>query len=553
MSSIRHIWDARVTARDGVELSVDIYLPEKEGSYPTVLIGTPYDNTMKAHVDTARFFVAHGYAFAIWDLRGRYDSGGDWSPFFQEGPDGYDVVEWIAAQPWSDGKVGMMGGSYRGWVQWATARLKPPHLTTMVPTATGGKYMQEFPFFNGIPCLWMLGWLNYVGAKTNQNVAATTVDWEKVYRTLPIEALPEALGRELPIWKEWMSHPNMDDYWKRIVFTEDDFRSMDMPVLHITGYYDGDQPGALFYYDCMLAHSPARNRQYMLIGPWDHPGTRFPHRFLGGVDFTDEAVMNMAEVHLKWFDRWMKGLRNDVDVWPRTRYFVMGDNVWETSDRHWPPSEKPRILYLDSGGNANTVMGDGVLKATKPGATGRDTLIYNPDNPVVPGTGFDFYGEHDEPPLDIKYLLRRGDILVYTGESLSETLKVTGRPGADMYFSSDCPDTDLFTYLMDVYPDGRSILVSGGRLRARYRNGLSRQEHLTLGETYRISVEMDSTCVNIKPGHRLRLALTSSEFPRYARNQNTGNAVASDTGSAIASNTVHHGGKKCSALVLPTG
>ena len=550
MVSMRHVWDAQVSARDGVTLSVDVYMPGAGGRYPTVLIGTPYDNTMKAHVDTARFFVAHGYAVALWDLRGRYDSGGEWFPFFQEGRDGYDVVEWIADQPWSDGHVGMMGGSYRGWVQWAAARLRPPHLTTMVPTATGGKFMQEFPYFNGIPCLWMLGWLNYVGARTNQNVAATTVDWERVYRTLPIADIPEALGREMPVWKEWMSHPDMDDYWKSISFTPQDFRGIDMPVLHITGYYDGDQPGALHYYDGMVRHSPAKDRQYMLIGPWDHAGTRFPQRSLGGVDFTDGAVLNMAEVHLAWFDRWMKEARYDGDSWPPTRYLVMGDNRWDSAEGHWAPVKATRTLYLDSGGSANTAMGDGSLREVNP-APGSDTLIYNPGNPVVPGTGFDFYGERDEPPLDIRYLLRRGDILVYTSDPLTQPMTATGRPEADLYFSSDCRDTDIFVYLMDAHPDGRSLLVSGGKLRARYRNGLDRQELLQPGQTYRVRVEMDSTCVSLHPGHRVRLAVTSSEFPRYARNSNTGNPVAIDTETTIASNTVHHGGRCASALLLP--
>jgi hypothetical protein len=364
--------------------------------------------------------------------------------------------------------------------------------------------------------------------------------------------MPGALGRELPMWREWMSHPDMDDYWRRVTFTDEDFRRIDMPVLHITGYYDGDQPGALYYYDGMVRHSPARDRQYMLIGPWDHAGTRFPQRRLGGVDFSDRAVMSMAEVHLRWFDRWMKDESNEVDSWPLTRYFVMGDNRWESSDGRWAPSTGTKVFYLGSGGYANTVMGDGSLRDAEPSTPGKDTLTYNPENPVIPGAGFDFYGDRDEPPLDILYLLRRGDILVYTGEPLSEPLVVAGRPEADLFFSSDSRDTDIFTYLMDVHPDGRSILVSGGRLRARYRGGLTRQELLEPGEVYRIRVEMDSTCVSLHAGHRLRLAVTSSEFPRYGRNQNTGNPVASDTEVRIAGNTVHHGGGSSSRLVLPT-
>ncbi|MFQ6053707.1 MAG: CocE/NonD family hydrolase [Candidatus Bathyarchaeia archaeon] len=538
--------------RDGVELSVDVYLPGEEGSYPAVLIATPYDNTMKSHVDMARFFVSHGYAFVVEDVRGRYDSGGVWRPFLQEGRDGYDTVEWMAEQPWCDGKIGMMGGSYRGWVQWATARLGPPHLTTMVPTATGGNYMREFPFFWGIPALWILAWLNFVGGRTCQNVASPTIDWERVFRTLPLEAMPEALGRDLPIWKEWLSHPNVDDYWRRVIFTEEDFRGIDLPVLHITGWYDGDQPGALFYYENMVEHSPAGERQYLLVGPWDHAGTRNPQRTLRGVDFTAEAVMEMAEIHLKWFDRWLKGSKNEVDLWPKTRYFVMGENRWAGEDGPWPPEgAEPVRYYLHSGGAANTLWGDGSLSLEKPGDEAADEYVYNPEHPVVTTMTFDFYGEKAETPLDNRYVLRRDDVLVYTSEPLGDRVLVCGRPIVELYASSNCRDTDWFATLSDVHPDGRSISVSQGALRARYRNSLERPELMRTGEVYRFRIQLYSTCIAFQPGHRIRLAVTSSDFPRYARNTNTGNDVATDTEIKIARNMVHHNERHPSNILLP--
>jgi putative CocE/NonD family hydrolase len=296
---MRHIWDAHVPMRDGVQLSADIYLPDQVAAYPTIVIGTPYDNTMKSHVDMAAFFIQHGYAFIIYDVRGRYDSEGDFYPFFNEGPDGYDLIEWAAEQPWSNGRFGMMGGSYRGWIQWATAKEQPPHLTTFIPTATGGNWLQEFPFFNGVPCLWMFGWLNFVGSHTNQSLAGTTVDWKKVYETVPIRDLPEALGRELPVWKEWISHPDLDIFWKNISFTEKDFQGIKQPILHITGYFDGDQPGAMNYYRGAVEHGSNPTQQYMIMGPWDHAGTRFPKKTLGGVDFTTESQMDMKYIHHK--------------------------------------------------------------------------------------------------------------------------------------------------------------------------------------------------------------------------------------------------------------
>ena len=537
--------------RDGIHLSADVYLPDEEGSYPTVVIGTPYDNTMKSHVDMAAFFVAHDYAFIIYDVRGRYDSEGDFYPFFNEGPDGYDLIEWAAEQPWCNGKLGMMGGSYRGWIQWATAKEQPPHLTTMVPTATGGNWLQEFPYFNGIPCLWMFGWLNFVGAKTNQSLAGTTANWQRIYNTLPISDLPEALGRELPVWKEWMSHPSMDELWKDISFTEKDFKGIKIPALHITGYYDGDQPGALHYYRGAVKQGPNPEQQYMLIGPWDHAGTRFPKRVLGGVDFTNDSLMDMKYIHLEWFDHWLKGKDNGVKNWPLTKYYVMNRNTWGESEKHWPLEPEMKPHYLTSNGAANTLLGDGKL-TEKPAEDSKDTYIYNPKNPSKPVSSFDFYGAGEDVPLDKRYMLRRDDNLIYTGWELEGPVKAVGSPVTELYVSSDCPDTDFFVYLMDVHPDGRSILVSKGLMRARYRNSLEKPEFMEENKVYKVIVPMDATCLEFLEGHRIRLSVTSSEFPRYGRNNNTGNSIDSDIEIRVATNSVHHGTAYPSKLLLPT-
>ena len=547
---MRHIWDSRVPMRDGVEISADVYLPDKKGAYPAVVIGTPYDNTMKSHVDMASFFVSHDYAFVVYDVRGRHDSDGEFYPFFNEGPDGYDLIEWAALQPWCNGKLGMMGGSYRGWIQWATAKERPPHLVTMIPTATGGNWMREFPFFNGIPCLWMFGWLNFVGARTNQNVAGTTADWERIYRTLPIADLPEALGRDLPVWKEWMNHPDMDEFWKSISFTREDFRGIDIPVLHITGYYDGDQPGALHYYRGAVKYGPSPEQNYMIMGPWDHPGTRSPKRRLGGVDFTDESLMEMKNVHIEWFDHWLKGKDNTVNRWPLTRYFIMNENRWELSNEYWPLDQGRKVYYLASDGKANTIYGDGNL-LEEPGPDEKDSYIYNPEDPAMPTEIFDFYGSSEEIPLDKRYLLRRDDHLVYTSQKLTSPITFVGSPISEIYVSSDCRDTDFFVTLMDVLPDNRSILVSRGLMRARYREGLEEQVLMEKGEIYKITIPMDSTGITFKQGHRIRLSVTSSEFPRYARNNNTGNPVESDTEMKIATNILHHGKTYPSKIILP--
>ncbi len=536
--------------RDGVHISADIYLPDLSGAYPTVVIGTPYDNTMKSHVDMAAFFVSHDYAFIIYDVRGRYDSEGDFYPFFNEGPDGYDLIEWAADQPWSDGKFGMMGGSYRGWIQWATAKEQSPHLTTIVPTATGGNWMKEFPFFNGVPCLWMFGWLNFVGSHTNQSLAGTTADWRRIYETVPIRDLPEALGREMHVWKEWMSHSDFDQFWRDISFTNEDYQKIGIPTLTITGYYDGDQPGAMNYYRGAVQRGPNPTQQYMIMGPWDHAGTRFPKKILGGVDFTTISQLDMKYVHLAWFDRWLKEKQDAIKDWPLTKYYVMNQNKWITSDNHWPIEPERKSLYLGSDGAANTLYGDGKLVENQ-GRQGIDTYIYDPKNPSTPTESYDFYGSGEETPLDKRYLHRRDDHLVYTGEPLKNPVTVVGHPVAELYVSSDCPDTDFFVSLLDVHPDGRSVLVSEGLMRARYRNGLEKQEQLKKDTVYKVKIPMSETGNMFKPGHRLRLDITSSMFPRYGRNHNTGNPVDTDTELRVATNKIHHGATHNSRLLLP--
>jgi hypothetical protein len=556
--SLRTLWDVKVPMRDDVKLSADIYLPpeDTEGSYPAILARTPYDNTMKLLVETAKFFASNGYAYVIQDVRGRCDSEGDWYPFFNEGPDGYDTIEWIAKQSWCNGKIGMMGGSYAGWVQWTAAREKPSHLTTMVSTAAGGYFMKELPFINGIPTPVMLGWLHLVGGRTVQVQlsagSASTVDWEKVFYHLPLKTMDEVLGRTDTVWREWLSHPNLDDFWKRALFDAEDFKRINIPILHITGWYDGDQPGALFFYEGMVKNSQSRDKQYILIGPWDHAGTRIPRQQLGGVDFTVAALMDMNKVHLDWFDYWLKGKENDVAKWKRAKYFIMGVNKWVEKDGAWPSEDvKQTAYYLHSSGRANTLMGDGNLSPDKPREEPPDKYTYNPEDPVIPVMDFDFYGSNVETPLDNRFILRRDDVLVYTSEPLEKELMIAGRPVLKLCATSDCPDTDWFATLADVYPDGRSISLGSSALRARYRDSLEKPELMSPGKAYTFTLELDSTCIVFKPGHRIRLAITSSAFPAFARNQNTGNKISEDTEIRIANNTVYHSKNYPSHILLP--
>jgi len=551
--SIRHLWDVGVLTRDSVRLSVDIYLPPAEikGPYPGILIRTPYDNSKESFVNFAEFFARHGYAFVAQDVRGRGDSDGDWRPYpsLDDGPDGYDTIEWIAGQPWSNGKIGTMGGSYSGEVQWVAARGQPPHLVTMVSTAASGRWMQETPFVNGIPNLWGLAWLNLTGGRTLQNNAAT--NWKDVFYHLPLKTMDEALGRTNTVWRERFLHPDLDDFWKcrRL---DNDFKNIDLPVLHITGWFDGDQPGALYYYEGMVNHSPAADRQFILIGPWDHAGTRLPKQELGGVKFPPEVVVDMNEVHLRWFDYWLKGIDNGLLNDKRARIFTMGENKWHDEDS-WPLKRTVATkFYLHSAERANTLGGDGRLSAKVPTNEPPDRYTYNPENPVITLMNWNKYGNRDaEEPLDKRFIERRDDVLVYTSEPLQAELGVCGRPFVRLYASSDCLDTDWIAMLSDVYPDDRSISLGEGVLRARYRNSLEKAELMIPGKVYEFTFELMSTCNVFHSGHRIRLTLTSSGFPIHARNPNTGHPIGEDAELRVAHQTIYHCDEYPSHLLLP--
>lgn len=539
--------------RDGVLLSADVYIPSEGiegGPYPALLMRTPYNNQTAHYMNEASFFAEHGYAVVLQDVRGRHDSLGEWYPFRNEGPDGYDSIEWTAQQEWCNGKVGTFGGSYGGWYQWVAARERPPHLTTMVSTAAGGRWMREIPYNNGLVALVMLGWLNLAGARTMQD--SSRVDWEEVFYHLPLRTMDEKLGRPLPVWQEWLDHPTVDDYWEPFILSDDDLTKIDLPILHITGWYDDDQPGALFFYEGMIRNSPARDKQFIRIGPWDHGGTRIPRQVLGGVDFSVKALVNIEELHVKWFDRWMKDESNGVADRKRSEYFLMGVNEWQESET-WPPEEAKGIaFYFHSGGKANTLMGDGQLGRDRPGEEVADTYTYNPEDPVIPVVNTNFSSDPPiETPLDRRFVLRRDDVLVYASDPLGIPLEVAGRPWVTLFASSDCPDTDWVAELSDVYPDGHSIQLGQGVLRARYRESLEFESLLEPNEVYEFKFELMTIAHVFQPGHRVRLSVTSSYFPYYDRNPNTGHPIGQDAEMRMAQNTVHHSREHASHVLLP--
>ena len=553
--AVTRLWGVPARMRDGVALNTDVYLPSEGvdgGPYPGVLLRTAYSNQGAPDVEMAAHLAGHGYAVALQDVRGRYGSEGEFRPFRNEGPDGYDAIEWVAAQPWCTGRIGTMGISYEGSAQWLAAREGPPHLVTMVSTAAAGRWMQELPFDRGVLMLVVLPWLHAVSGRVGRQPWLIP-DLPEVLRGLPVRTLDERLGISLPVWREWLEHPTLDEYWRALLLDADAFRRIDLPVLHITGWYDDDQPGALFFHEGMCAHSPRAADQHLVVGPWDHGGTRTPAQSLGGVDFGPAALEDIADLHRRWFDHWLKPGAPGPWPEPRARVFLGATNQWRTAGA-WPPRDcEPRLLYLRGGGRANTLAGDGRLDPQPPAAPEpADTFVYDPADPVASDVDPRFYApDQTETPLDERFKHRRDDVLVYTSAPLEETLVVAGTPVVHLFAATDGPDTDWFAALHDVAATGASMLLAAGRLRARFADGLEREVPLEPGVAREFVVELGAVGHCLRPGHRVRLTVTSSDFPRWERNPNTGEPIATSVALRAATNRVCHEPDRPSRVVLP--
>lgn len=559
----RLMQNTRVAMRDGVELSCDVYLPPTgDGPWPVILSRTPYDNAREGGVKRAVWFAKRDYAVVLQDCRGRCDSDGEWNPFFDDARDGHDTVVWCGEQPWSTGKVGMMGGSYGGFNQWMAAREQPPYLAALVTTSSAGRWMEELPYRFGVYSTFWIIWLQLVGARTSQPGyggafdGLAPIDWEWVTTRRPLRDQDLVIGRLDSVWREWLRHQTFDDYWQEIS-CRGQFHKIDLPVLHITGWFDGndfngDQMGQFFYWHGMLESSPAADRQWLLAGPWDHGGTGNPQQRFGERDFGPHSVLDMNEVHLRFFDRWLKDIDNGQDREKRVRIFTMGRNEWRDEDE-WPPRGTTVVpFYLHSGGRANTLGGDGTLSREAPsGNEPSDSYIYNPENPTPSTPDMSKFPSPDYP-LDNRWRIRRDDVLVYTSDPLEADLEITGHPFFTLFASSDCPDTDWHVTLADVLPDGRSEELTWGCLRAACRGGVDvPPEALEPGTVYEFKIEMPATSNLFKRGHRLRVTIASAHFPMACINPNTNAAIGDDDEVRLATNTVHHSSVYASCLLAP--
>ena len=546
-----------VPMRDGVILRADIFRPAKPGKYPVLMMRTPY-NKNGGH-GAAKRFARAGYIVVCQDARGRFASDGKWESFVRfntnDGRDGYDTVEWCAKLPGSTGRVGTFGKSYNAFLQWRTAALEPPSLVCMSAQSIPARYTDlEGPgsIKPGRRLQWWYGSMTpdmrrrsgAPGSKSNADGrSAWAAESDKWLHFLPWLNLPRSFWEEeSDAVRSWLKDPSLDPW-----ALQKDVPKVAVPNLDVIGWFDHCN-GNMMLDKAMFSEAKtevARKKSRVIIGPWSHVGAG--GRKVGNIDFGPNAAVTVTAEELRWFDYWLKGKENGVADESPVRIFVMGDQQWR-NEAAWPLARaKMKSLFLDSGGMANTPAGDGRIVEVNPSAESADQYNYDPADPVPT-----LYAKAAfTVPADQKPLAERRDILVYKSEPMTRRLEVTGNPVVELFAATSAPDTDFFVRLIDVHPDGEAIDVSLGMIRARYRNGLDHVDLVNPGEILKYQITMNPTSIAFLPGHRIRLDITSSDFPNFDRNHNTAANPNADAELVVAKQKIFHGGKHGTVLHLP--
>ncbi len=552
-------WGVKIPMRDGVKLNATVYRPnDQKEALPVIFELTPYisDN----YHGRAYYFAQHGYVFALVDVRGRGNSEGQFDPFQQEPQDGHDVVEWLATQPWSNGKVAMWGGSYAGYDQWLTLREFPAHLATIVPAAAAHAGV-DFPMFKGIWATYDMQWLTFTsGVTSQQNLFEESSFWIEKFRELylshrPYKDLDKIVGDDSTVFQKWIAHPAFDAYWQKLDISPEQYKKITIPILTITGDYDGDQPGAMTYYRDHMKYGTeeAKAKHYLIIGPWDHAGTRTPRKEVGGLTFGDASMLDMNELHVAWYNWTMKGGKPPDFLKKRVAYYVTGAEQWKYSDSLEAISNAKKILYLNSSnGEANDAFHSGSLTEAKPGATKPDQYVYDPLD-VRPA---ELEKEEIKNNItDERYELNLfGNGVVYHSQPFAEDTEISGFVKLVVWMSMDVPDTDFSVNLFEIMPDGKSIQLTADALRARYRDSASTEKLVKPGEIVRYEFSgFTFFSRRIAKGSRLRLVLTSPNSIYMEKNYNSAGVVAEESGkdAHTANVTLYHDADHPSSLELP--
>lgn len=554
-------WGVKIPLRDGIRLNATIYRPRGEaGPLPVVFTLTPYiaDTYHRFAMALAR----DGYIFAAVDVRGRGNSEGEFEPFVNEARDGHDVVEWLAAHPWSTGRIGMWGGSYGGFDQWATLKELPPHLTTIVPVAPA--YLGiDFPMVGNIFPTYLPQWLTFTSGRAAQSLIfgdmAQWAGYARILRRegLPFRSLDSVAGNRSPIFQKWLDRPTPGPYWDATSPTPAQYARMTQPILTITGHYDGDQLGTLTHYRRFLQHATpaARERIYLVIGPWDHGGTRTPAREFNGLSFGPASMVDIHQLHREWYDWTLRGTGSRPGfLKQRVAYYVAGANgdVWRYADSLEAIATERRTFYLASSGRANDVFGGGRLDLAPPDRSEPDTWVYNPLDPAAPGdvthpAALSFTDQS-------RVLNSRGNGVVYHTAPFAEETEIAGEVALTVWLALDVPDTDFEATVYEILPDGASVQLASALLRARYRESLREEKLVPPGVAlpYRFT-GFNWFARRIAAGSRLRLFLRSPNGLDLQQNFNSGGVVANETrkDARTARVTVFHDRAHPSALEVP--
>jgi putative CocE/NonD family hydrolase len=554
-------WGVKIPLRDGVKLNATLYKPPgQKDALPCVFTLTPY--IAQSYHDRGVYFAGHGYVYLTVDVRGRGNSEGEFTPLLQEAKDGHDVVEWLARQPYCSGKVAMWGGSYAGYDQWVTAKEFPPHLTTIVPAASPFAGL-DFPRDYNITYPYDVQWLTMTSGRTGQEkIFGDDAFWIAKFKDLylhhrALKDVDALAGNPSPIFQTWLAHPMMDAYWDSYNPSAEQYAKINLPILTITGQYDGDQPGALMHYREHMAHASAsaKARHYLIIGPWDHPGTRTPKEEVSGLKFGKASVVDLNKLHREWYDWTMKSGSKPEFLKDRVAYYVAGTGAeeWRYANTLDAVTRENRAFYLSSrNASANELFDSGTLAAAQAQDATPDHYVYDPldtssakvDSVEVPNM-----------LTDQRWVLQQsGKYLIYHSAAFEHDTDIAGFPKLTAFIALDQPDTDFRATLFEIQPDGTSVALSDTALRARYRLS-PRESHLVeKGKIERYDFDHFSFVARrLQAGSRLRLIIAPMNTLYSEKNYNSGGVVAEETGKDARTVTVtlYHDAQHPSALYLP--
>lgn len=538
-----------IPMRDGVKLTADLYRENALTKAPVILTRTPYDRTKQK--GTGEKWAKAGYIFIAQDCRGKFGSEGTFAPYNNEGQDGYDTLEWITRQPWCSGRVGMVGGSYVGAVQWQAAVENPPGLAAITPQATWSSFYRNLYLGGSVRLALISGW---IAGNTPKPEGVKAADMNTALLRLPLSEVDEAIGWPMPWLDAFLTHPEPNGFWTRLDLTPR-LPELQLPALHVVGYYDFFSRESVDNFVIMQkqARDPkTRQQQRLILGPWDHGSVGKTK--VAEVEFGPEAAVDTFALQIDWFDRHLKqDPAAQAKPFPPVRYFSMGDNVWHDAQT-WPPEGfTATSFYLRSAGKANTRQGDGRLSREAPTQDEpSDTFRADPANPTpsCPVTEARPIKAAVWGPVDQSDTEDRDDVLVYTSEPLTEPLTFAGNAEAKLHVSTDTPDADWAVKLIDVHPDGFAQNIARGILRGRYRASLLKPELMKPSQVYEITVDLGPVAATLAKGHQLRVDISGADFPLYDRNPNTAEGISSRK-TAIATEQVHHRPGALSCIVLP--